>query len=150
VSPDLRPHHRQSVGLIPFDVIEISLWPSCTPPVLVFSYHISDIDNFCKTSIHPFFHVASNSVVRGHFNMSLTSYISLWNPFRATSTDSKSPSQQKNYHKRATGSALQTVKEHSKDGDLKIYGSCFWYVTNILIAWCSALSTRRSYLRHCD
>ncbi|CAO2650718.1 Nn.00g020100.m01.CDS01 [Neocucurbitaria sp. VM-36] len=31
----------------------------------------------------------------------------------------------KTYHKKATGNALTTVKNHSKDDDLKLYGSCF-------------------------
>ncbi len=34
--------------------------------------------------------------------------------------------QQKTYHKKATGLALNTVKKHSKDHDFKLYGSCFW------------------------
>jgi len=29
------------------------------------------------------------------------------------------------YHKKATGTALTTVKNHSKEEDLKLYGSCF-------------------------
>lgn len=33
---------------------------------------------------------------------------------------------QKTYHKKATGAALNTVKKHSKEHDLKLYGSCFW------------------------
>lgn len=35
-------------------------------------------------------------------------------------------SEKKTYHKKATGVALNTVKKHSKDHDLKLYGSCFW------------------------
>ena len=35
-------------------------------------------------------------------------------------------SNKKTYHKKATGIALNTVKKHSKDHDLKLYGSCFW------------------------
>lgn len=35
---------------------------------------------------------------------------------------------QKAYHKKATGAALNTVKKHVKDQDLKLFGSCFWYV----------------------
>ncbi|OAL50459.1 hypothetical protein IQ07DRAFT_426807 [Pyrenochaeta sp. DS3sAY3a] len=31
----------------------------------------------------------------------------------------------KTYHKKVTGNALVTVKNHSKDDDLKLYGSCF-------------------------
>ncbi|KAF2003307.1 hypothetical protein P154DRAFT_429039 [Amniculicola lignicola CBS 123094] len=31
----------------------------------------------------------------------------------------------KTYHKKATGNALVTVKNHSKDDELKLYGSCF-------------------------
>ncbi|KAF3481428.1 uncharacterized protein GIQ15_04187 [Arthroderma uncinatum] len=37
----------------------------------------------------------------------------------------KSISQQKSYHKRASGYAFDTVKRHTKDSDLKLYGSCF-------------------------
>lgn len=37
-------------------------------------------------------------------------------------------SSQKTYHKKATGDALVTAKKHAKDHDLKLYGSCFWYV----------------------
>ncbi|KAF2496412.1 hypothetical protein BU16DRAFT_376936 [Lophium mytilinum] len=33
--------------------------------------------------------------------------------------------QKKTYHKKATGRALATVKAHSKEEDLKLYGSCF-------------------------
>ena len=36
--------------------------------------------------------------------------------------------EKKTYHKKATGAALNTVKKHSKDHDLKLYGSCFWSV----------------------
>lgn len=32
----------------------------------------------------------------------------------------------KTYHKKATGNALTTVKNHSKDDELKLYGSAFW------------------------
>jgi hypothetical protein len=35
--------------------------------------------------------------------------------------------QQKTYHKKASGQALNTVKKHSKETDLKLFGSCFWY-----------------------
>lgn len=37
----------------------------------------------------------------------------------------------KTYHKKATGAALTTVKNHSKDEDLKLFGSCFWFVTTL-------------------
>ncbi|KAF2735485.1 hypothetical protein EJ04DRAFT_195290 [Polyplosphaeria fusca] len=33
--------------------------------------------------------------------------------------------QKKTYHKKATGLALTTAKQHSKDEDLKLFGSCF-------------------------
>jgi glutathione S-transferase len=36
--------------------------------------------------------------------------------------------QKKTYHKKATGNALTTVKNHAKEDELKLYGSCFWYV----------------------
>ncbi|KAI9814429.1 MAG: hypothetical protein M1827_003285 [Pycnora praestabilis] len=32
---------------------------------------------------------------------------------------------QKTYHKKATGNALATVKKHSKEHELKLFGSCF-------------------------
>ncbi|KAL8712201.1 MAG: hypothetical protein Q9225_006991 [Loekoesia sp. 1 TL-2023] len=34
-------------------------------------------------------------------------------------------SDQKTYHKKASGAALATVKKHSKEHDLKLFGSCF-------------------------
>ena len=37
-------------------------------------------------------------------------------------------SNQKTYHKKPTGEALVTAKRHSKDHELKLYGSCFWYI----------------------
>ncbi|KAI9775372.1 MAG: hypothetical protein M1816_005942 [Peltula sp. TS41687] len=37
----------------------------------------------------------------------------------------KSQPQQKTYHKKATGLALATVKKHSKESDLRLFGSCF-------------------------
>lgn len=38
----------------------------------------------------------------------------------------KSKTEQKSYHKKATGAALSTVKKHSKEHELKLYGGCFW------------------------
>ena len=43
----------------------------------------------------------------------------------ATMADDKK-TQQKTYHKKATGNALNTVKKHCKENELKLYGSCFW------------------------
>lgn len=40
--------------------------------------------------------------------------------------------EQKSYHKKATGTALTTVRKHSKEAELKLFGSCFWYVFNLL------------------
>jgi len=34
----------------------------------------------------------------------------------------------KTYNKKATGEALKTAEAHSAEKDLKLYGSCFWYV----------------------
>jgi hypothetical protein len=45
-----------------------------------------------------------------------------------TDTNQGGDSSKKTYHKKATGNALTTVKNHSKDDDLKLYGSAFWYV----------------------
>ncbi|PMD17583.1 hypothetical protein NA56DRAFT_648653 [Hyaloscypha hepaticicola] len=39
--------------------------------------------------------------------------------------DKEEKKTQKTYHKKATGNALATVRKHSKEGDLKLFGSCF-------------------------
>ena len=43
-------------------------------------------------------------------------------------SDGNSQHGKKTYHKKASGKALQTVLAHSTPHDLKLYGSCFWYV----------------------
>lgn len=40
----------------------------------------------------------------------------------------KNKNEQKTYHKKATGQALNTVKKRSKENELKLFGSCFWWV----------------------
>lgn len=47
-------------------------------------------------------------------------------------SENPNPSQ-KTYHKKATGAALNTVKRHTKEHELKLFGSCFWYVA--LVIW---------------
>ncbi|XRM39650.1 hypothetical protein ABZX51_002996 [Aspergillus tubingensis] len=42
---------------------------------------------------------------------------------------------QKQYHTKATGLAAQTVAHRSQDNELKLYGSCFWYVHSSLYAY---------------
>ncbi|KAK6593049.1 glutathione transferase [Botrytis cinerea] len=43
--------------------------------------------------------------------------------------------EQKTYHKRASGLALSTVKKHTKENDLKLFGSCFCpFVQRVWIA----------------
>lgn len=54
-----------------------------------------------------------------------TSSISLRERNIITMSD-RNQAQQKTYHKKATGLAAWTVKKHSKESDLKLYGSCFW------------------------
>jgi len=41
------------------------------------------------------------------------------------STDQEKQKEKKSYHTKATGAALATVKKHSKEDTLKLYGSCF-------------------------
>jgi glutathione S-transferase len=42
---------------------------------------------------------------------------------------------EKSYHKRATGEALNTVRNHTKESDLKLFGSCFCpFVQRVWIA----------------
>jgi hypothetical protein len=54
---------------------------------------------------------------------------SSYNRSTMTDTNQGGDSSKKTYHKKATGNALTTVKNHTKEEDLKLYGSCFWYVT---------------------
>jgi len=42
-----------------------------------------------------------------------------------TDANQNNQSEKKTYHKKATGNASNTVKKHSKEEDLKLYGSCF-------------------------
>lgn len=46
--------------------------------------------------------------------------------FTSRTMSDNANSEKKTYHKKATGIALNTVKKHSKDHELKLYGSCFW------------------------
>jgi hypothetical protein len=46
--------------------------------------------------------------------------------YKMTDTNQGGDSSKKTYHKKATGNALMTVKNHSKEDDLKLYGSAFW------------------------
>ncbi|KAI5788199.1 putative glutathione transferase [Pyronema domesticum] len=51
------------------------------------------------------------------------------------SKELKSQQQQKTYHKKATGQAAQTVKKHSREHELKLFGSCFCpFVQRVWIA----------------
>ncbi|KAL2839952.1 hypothetical protein BJY01DRAFT_250219 [Aspergillus pseudoustus] len=53
----------------------------------------------------------------------------------STRTMSTSTSAQKSYHTQATGTAAETVANHSKELDLKLYGSCFCpFVQRVWIA----------------
>ena len=46
-----------------------------------------------------------------------------------TNTNQGGEASKKSYHKKATGTALATVRDHAGEEDLKLYGSCFWYVS---------------------
>ncbi|TAQ87910.1 hypothetical protein B7494_g3753 [Chlorociboria aeruginascens] len=49
--------------------------------------------------------------------------------------DKEDKKTQKTYHKKASGNALATVRRHSKDHDLKLFGSCFCpFVQRVWIA----------------
>jgi len=43
-----------------------------------------------------------------------------------SNTDKGEQKGKKNYHTKATGNALDTVKKHSQENDLKLFSSCFW------------------------
>lgn len=47
-------------------------------------------------------------------------------------SENPNPSQ-KTYHKKATGAALNTIKRHSKEHELKLFGSCFWYALVVIL-----------------
>ena len=56
--------------------------------------------------------------------MFLARYISSLNPFQSANTK---PYEKKTQSKRATGAAFNTVKRRSKEHELKLFGSCYWY-----------------------
>jgi hypothetical protein len=58
-----------------------------------------------------------------HISLRSLSYLRRGTLSFGTMTDAAG---QKTYHKKASGSALATVRKHSKDHELKLFGSCFW------------------------
>jgi hypothetical protein len=63
-----------------------------------------------------------------HFNTSLPFSVqfSSFPLYNMTDPNQGGDPTKKTYHKKATGNALTTVKNRSKDDELKLYGSCFW------------------------
>ena len=57
-------------------------------------------------------------------------------------------SSQKTYHKKATGAALATTKKHSKEHELKLYGSCFWYAILPIDFFLLSFSFLKSHCAH--
>lgn len=66
-----------------------------------------------------------------------------------TDTNQGGDSSKKTYHKKATGNALATVKDHAKDEDLKLFGSCFWYVVFTLLSTFYPTNTVKSLRPAC-
>jgi hypothetical protein len=66
---------------------------------------------------------SSNIFKPSHILLRVLSYRSRDTLSFGTMTDA---AEQKTYHKKASGSALVTVRKHSKDHDFKLFGSCFW------------------------
>lgn len=65
----------------------------------------------------------------------------------ATMTDQRQQQpQEKTYHKKATGQAVATVRKHSKECDLKLYASCFWYVPQRDRLFFLSFSTNHAHL----
>lgn len=64
-----------------------------------------------------------NMFKRYHIFLRVLSYRRQFTSSFDTMTDT---AEQKTYHKKASGSALATVRKHSKDHELKLFGSCFW------------------------
>lgn len=48
---------------------------------------------------------------------------------RSMATTQQQAKEKKEYHKVATGLALETVKKRSWEHELKLFGACFWYVS---------------------
>jgi hypothetical protein len=48
--------------------------------------------------------------------------------------------EKKSYHTKATGAALATVKKHSKEHSLRLYGGCFWYYSFLSCIYCENLT----------
>jgi hypothetical protein len=72
--------------------------------------------------IHPpqrgqIFPVRSKVIHRKSFSSTTT---------KMADTDENAQKEKKSYHTKATGAALATVKKHSKEHNLKLYGGCFW------------------------
>jgi hypothetical protein len=56
----------------------------------------------------------------------LSSYFLSYQRRRFSISKTMTDKEQKTYHKKASGNALATVRKHSKDHELKLFGSCFW------------------------
>jgi hypothetical protein len=86
------------------------------------------ITSYCLYGLSPVF--ISSRVASLHNFPSLllpANTFTFSNLFHNMSNTDQSVKEKKTYHKKATGDALNTVKWHSKEDELKLYGSCFWY-----------------------
>lgn len=99
--------------------------------VRLLRFHIS-ISMFQSSRLIP------NSIVRTHFSLPFRRYRSPTpisfvqrthsssNTGKMSYTNESKSQEKKSYHTKATGAALATVKQHSKEHSLKLYGGCFW------------------------
>jgi hypothetical protein len=109
------------------------LLPSCSYSLVISMYIITQVMHRTSRSFSlPGLLPILKSLKHQHFLPSSTSPRISWAlgsvRFNMTDTNQGGDPSKKTYHKKATGNALTTVKNHSKEDDLKLYGSAFWYV----------------------
>jgi glutathione S-transferase len=76
-----------------------------------------------RSSLYASFAISKSSITHQRFPLHPRIPTSV--RFNMTDTNQGGDASKKTYHKKATGPALTTVKNHSKEDDLKLYGSAF-------------------------
>lgn len=96
--------------------------------ITAFHIRVSQASPHCKILRHCLLTLSYVSVFSRHSSPLLQTFSLLQLQLSIIMGDADdSKVQQKTYHKKASGAALVTVKKHSRETDLKLYGSCFWY-----------------------
>lgn len=97
-----------------------------------FMYSVRLLRTACRAYPHCTISVnssKSSSYLKSSFRLISNPHLTSFTvQYKMTDRNQGGDASKKTYHKKATGNALTTVKTHSKDNDLKLYGSAFWYV----------------------